>query len=61
LVFLGTFHVWEQLKAPVIPVITYGAFELFPGKSWLNSTGSVVIRYLAPINPNEATTRDEVI
>jgi hypothetical protein len=21
---------WEQLKAPVVPMLTYGAFELFP-------------------------------
>jgi 1-acyl-sn-glycerol-3-phosphate acyltransferase len=56
----GTFHIWEQLRAPIIPVISYGAFDLFPGKSWLNSTGSVVVRYLEPIRPEEADSRDKV-
>ena len=26
----GPFHVWEHLHAPIIPMMIYGAYELFP-------------------------------
>lgn len=57
----GTFHIWEQLRVPIVPVVTYGAFELYPGKHWMNSTGTVTVRYLEPIFPHEASTRDQMM
>lgn len=56
----GVFHMWEQLKSPIVPFITYGAFELFPKKSWVNTTGRVHARYLKPILPSEATSRQQM-
>ena len=32
----GAFHMWEQLKVPIVPFITYGAFELFPKSIFFN-------------------------
>jgi len=27
----GPFHIWEQLdKAPIVPLLIFGAFDLFP-------------------------------
>lgn len=51
---------WESMQTPIVPVISYGAFDLFPGKSWMNSTGKVAVKYLTPIQPHEAENREEV-
>ena len=76
---------WEQLQAPIVPLLTYGAFELFPkskctplseslphshappcpplvllAESWVNLAGRVHIRYLKPIYPQEAASRQEM-
>ena len=40
----GTFHMWEQLRVPIVPVIFYGAYELYPVGSWVNNTGKVYVR-----------------
>mmetsp|Transcript_8700 Transcript_8700/g.14766 ORF Transcript_8700/g.14766 Transcript_8700/m.14766 type:complete len:429 (+) Transcript_8700:61-1347(+) len=56
----GAFHMWEQLQAPIVPFITYGAFDLYPVGSWINNTGRVTGRYLTPIQPHEASSREEM-
>jgi 1-acyl-sn-glycerol-3-phosphate acyltransferase len=38
-IYTGTFHMWEQLNAPIIPLIFYGAYELYPVNNWVNNTG----------------------
>ena len=43
---------------PIVPVIFYGAYELYPVGSWVNNTGKVYVRYLDPILPSEAKDRD---
>ena len=40
--------------------ITYGAYDLYPVGSWINNVGRVHGRYLNPILPHEAKTRDEM-
>jgi len=57
----GTFHTWEQLHAPIVPVIIYGAYDLYPVGSWVNQCGHVAVRYLPAIMPSEATSRDDMI
>ena len=37
---IGTFHMWEQLNVPIVPLIFYGAYELYPSSSWVNNTGT---------------------
>ena len=32
---------WEQLGVPIIPLIFYGAYELYPNGSWVNNTGDI--------------------
>lgn len=56
----GTFHMWEQMKVPIIPLVFVGAFDLYPKGNWVNDTGNVIIRYLPPIKPEEATSRDQM-
>ena len=34
---------WEQLKVPIVPLIFYGAYELYPASSWVNNTGRVTL------------------
>ena len=59
-VHTGTFHMWEELRAPLLPFISYGGYDMFPVGDWLNTPGKVVVRYLPVIQPDEAATRDEV-
>lgn len=47
------------MRAPLIPFIIYGAFDLYPVGSWVNQTGKVTVRYLPPIIAENAT-RDEM-
>ncbi len=48
------------MRAPIVPFIIFGAFDLYPVGSWVNRTGKVVVRYLPPIVANQ-TTRDEML
>lgn len=58
----GTFHVWEQLgNSPIIPMIVFGGYELFPVGDWLNTPGRVVVTYLPAIKASEASNRDEMM
>jgi hypothetical protein len=51
---------WEQLKTPILPMVIYGAFELFPPKHNMTLKGKVYCRFLEPIPPDAAATRDEM-
>eukprot|EP01035_Chromulina_nebulosa_P020184 gene20184-26202_t len=57
----GAFHLWEQLQVPIVPVVFFGAFDLWPVGSYISNTGKVVVRYLKPIQPNEAADREEML
>jgi 1-acyl-sn-glycerol-3-phosphate acyltransferase len=57
----GAFHIWEELRAPIIPFVIYGAFDLYPVGSWVNQTGKVTVRYLPPIVAETTITRDEML
>ena len=56
----GPFHLWEQLETPIIPIITMGAFELYPPGCSMSHPGKVYMRFLEPILPHEAQTREEM-
>lgn len=56
----GPFYIWEQLKAPLVPMVITGAFDLYPPGSQMNTAGKVYCKYLTPIQPDEATTRDGI-
>ena len=56
----GIFHTWEQLKVPIVPFVSYGGYDLYPVGSWVNQCGKIYVKYLKPIMPNEATTRDDM-
>eukprot|EP01038_Epipyxis_sp_PR26KG_P008630 gene8630-11663_t len=46
----GAFHMWDTLQSPMVPVIIFGAYDLYPVKSWINRTGRVTVLYLNPID-----------
>jgi hypothetical protein len=52
---------WEQLKAPIVPLIIFGAYDLYPVGSWVNRTGIVTVRYLPPILAEEGLSRDDML
>ena len=56
----GVFHTWEQLQVPIVPFVTFGGYDLYPVGSWVNQCGKVYIKYLKPILPNEATSREDM-
>ena len=53
----GPFYIWESLKYPIVPMVVYGGFDLYPNKKWVNTSGKVIVRYLKPIYPHEAEDR----
>eukprot|EP01038_Epipyxis_sp_PR26KG_P009184 gene9184-12388_t len=56
----GPFYLWEQLKTPIIPVVILGAYDLYPPGRQMAIAGKVYVRYLKPIYPHEASTREEM-
>lgn len=54
----GPFHLWEQLQTPLIPIVTLGAFELYPPGNSMSHPGKVYMRFLEPILPHEASSRE---
>lgn len=57
----GVSHMWEELKAPIIPVVLSGAWDLYPVGSWVNQCGHVTVRYLKPILPTDIKTREDML
>ena len=56
----GPFYLWEQLQTPIIPIVTMGAFELFPPGSQMSLPGKVYMRFLEPILPSEANSKEDM-
>lgn len=54
----GPFYLWESLQATTIPVIIYGAYELYPPGKQMSLPGKVVMHFLKPIKSTEASTRE---
>ena len=56
----GAFHMWEHLQVPIVPMVIFGAYELFPPGSQICVPGNVVVQFLKPIQPSEAKSRQEM-
>ena len=53
---------WEQLGSPLLPFVIFGSHELFNKGNWVNeATGQCTVRFLKPIYPQEATSRDHMM
>lgn len=52
---------WEEMQAPIVPFVIFGAYDLYPVGSWVNSTGRVTVRYLPPLYPEQARDRDHMM
>jgi len=50
----GPFHIWEQLNARIVPMIIFGAYELYPPGKQMTLPGHVHVRYLDPLDPNDS-------
>lgn len=51
---------WEQLKAPIIPAVFVGAYDLYPPGKNIPYSGKVYMKFLTPIAPTEATSRGDM-
>ncbi len=52
---------WEELKSPIVPLLIFGAYDLYPVGSWVNRTGIVTVRYLPPLFAQEGLSRDDML
>lgn len=52
---------WEEMQAPIVPFVIFGAYDLYPVGSWVNQTGVVAVRYLPPIYPSAATDKEHMM
>lgn len=39
----GAFYMVEDLKCRVIPLLIYGAYDLYPVGTWVNSSGQITV------------------
>ncbi len=51
----GAFHIAMASGAPIVPVVTTGAFELFPRHRWVARPGTVRVAVLPPISTEGLT------
>jgi|MDTB01.1.fsa_nt_gb 1-acyl-sn-glycerol-3-phosphate acyltransferase len=49
----GPFYTWEDLQSPIVPMVIFGAFDLYPPGRQMSLPGTVVVRFLPPIMPQE--------
>lgn len=56
----GPFHLWEQLHTPIVPMVTIGAYELYPPGKTISNCGRVYVKFLKSVQPEEAASRDEM-
>ena len=50
----GASHVWNELdKCDILPVVTFGAYELYPPGTTMTISGKVYFRYLKPITKED--------
>jgi 1-acyl-sn-glycerol-3-phosphate acyltransferase len=49
----GIFYIWEELQKPVVPMVIFGAYDLYPPGKSMSLPGNVVVRFLPPIKPEE--------
>lgn len=53
----GAGHLWQQLDARVVPMIIYGAYEMYPPGKQMSIPGHVHVHFLPAFDP-EAITSD---
>lgn len=56
----GPFYLWESLQVAVIPVVIYGAYELYPPGKQMSLAGKVVMHFLPPVAASEASSREHM-
>ena len=56
----GPFYLWQQLNTPIIPMVIYGAYELYPPGKNITMCGKVYVEFLTPIEPKEAESREDM-
>jgi len=57
----GAFHIWDEIRCPIVPFVTIGAFDLYPPGSMFNRPGKVYATYLPAIKPSDASSREDMM
>ena len=56
----GPFYVWEKLQTDIVPIVVFGAFELYPPGKQMTIPGRVHVRVLPPIPASSASSREDI-
>ena len=56
----GPFYVWEKLQTNIVPIVVFGAFELYPPGKQMTIPGRVHVKVLPPIPATAAKSREEM-
>ena len=51
---------WERLKTPIVPLVIFGAYELYPPGRQMSLPGKIYVKFLTPIQFNEANSREDM-
>ena len=57
----GAFFLAQETGAPIIPVIITGTREMMPKGTLRIERGDVLVKFLAPIQPSEGASREELM
>jgi hypothetical protein len=57
----GPFHLWEQLKTSILPIVIVGAYDLYPPGQQMAIPGKVYVKLMPPIRAEEAKDREHMI
>ena len=57
----GAFFLAEETGAPIIPIVISGTERMMPKGSQRITPGEAYIRFLAPIRPQDATSREDLM
>lgn len=56
----GPFYLWETLQQPIIPMVLLGPYDLCPPGHQIPVPGRMYVKFLAPIYPHEAASREDM-
>lgn len=56
----GPFYVWEKLKTDIVPIVVFGAYELYPPGKQMTIPGRVHVQVLPPVPSSAAHTREDM-
>ena len=54
----GAFYIWDEMQMPIVPMVIFGAFDLYPPGKQMSLPGNVCVRFGSPISPDEVKSTE---